>query len=155
MQSTDKIKNLTKITNALRICQKIIKCLFLIEIKFYKFSEHLEINEYYTNEVHPEKYHRSLELNQMIILFFKYKKFSYFCSLLDESQEKLFIDFLKQVKILKNKLFHDELYLLSEADLVLKFQLYANALNLIDEKYSKYKIVKENYKEYLSKIINS
>ena len=93
-------------------------------------------------------------MNNMIILFLKNKSYSNFFRIIDEAEKKLFSDFLNKCRFLKNKLFHDEIFKITNAGLKGDLLIFFDAINLVNQKYSKYKIMKSQYLDYLQCIIN-
>ena len=155
MQSTDQSKKISKITNVLKICNKLIKNLFKIELKYYNFSKCKEVEEYIKDENKNLNYDNSLELNFIIILFLKNKSYSNFFLGLDENERKLFVDFLNKCKNLKNKLFHEEIYKVSQEEMNKNFLIFGNAIELVNNKYAKFKLMKIKHLEYLNNLMNN
>lgn len=146
-------KNISKITIALKICNKLIKTLFKIELKYHNFDKCKEVKAYVKDENNDLNYDNSFELNAIINLFLKNKSCSNFISNLEEEEKKLFVDFLNKCRNLKNKLFHEEIYKISEEDLNRNLIVFVNAMQLVNLKYTKFKIIKSKYIEYLNNLI--
>ena len=147
--------NISKISNILKICYKVIKNLFLTDIKYFNFQECSEVKSYYLDSDNTLKYNKTFELNLIITIFLKYKIFSNFFKNLNDEENKIIKNFLLETKNLKNKLFHEEINYISEKDLKTKLYTITSAIKIITEKYSNYKIIKPKYLEYLKNISDS
>lgn len=152
MQSNDQTKNLSNIAIMLKICNKLIKTLFKIELKYFNFSNCKEVEDYIKDVNNEQKYDGSLELNGMINLFLKNKSYSNFISILEDEEKKIFINFLKICKSLKNKLVHEEIYKVTNDELNKNLLLISDAMELVNVKYAKFKVIKSKYLQYLNNL---
>jgi len=154
MQSDQKLSNnLSKITNVLKICNKLIKTLFIIEVKYFEFNKCEEVEKYMKNEKNDLNYDNSMEFNSIILLFLRFNRSSNFISNLEEDDRKSFRDFLEQSRKMRNKVFHEETYKITSSDLKDYLGLVIGAINLINKNYAKYKILKFKYLEYLTNLL--